>query len=268
MRQVYVPAGEFRMGSDAGDALAYDDERPKHVVLVSAFWMDETEVTNAHFAAFVNATGYETMAERTGEGLVFRPETGNWEAVPGADWQHPAGPDFGIAGMEAYPVGQMSWSDAAAYCAWAGRRLPTEAEWEKAARGVDERTYPWGDEPAAGDRLNFADRQLPVPWAEAEVDDGYLFFAPVGSYPAGASPYGALDMAGNAWEWVADYFDRNYYARSPYADPAGPESGQERGLRGGSWWTSARDARVTVRGEARDFPYDIYGFRCAEPARP
>jgi formylglycine-generating enzyme required for sulfatase activity len=158
----------------------------------------------------------------------------------------------------------MSWSDALAYCAWAGRRLPTEAEWEKAARGVDGRAFPWGDEPAAGHLLNYADQHLPVPWAAAEVDDGYRFFAPVGRYPAGASPYGALDLAGNAWEWVADFFDDRYYARSPYADPAGPETGVERVLRGGSWWTSARDARAAVRGEASDFPYDIYGFRCAE----
>jgi formylglycine-generating enzyme required for sulfatase activity len=266
MRQVYVPAGEFTMGSASGDALAHDDERPQHPVWVSAFWMDETEVTNAHFAAFAAATGYQSMAERTGEGLVFQVASGEWAAVPGADWRHPAGPASSISGLEAYPVGQMSWSDAAAYCAWAGRRLPTEAEWEKAARGVDGRPYPWGEALAAGHRLNFADRQLPVPWAQADVDDGYRFFAPVGTYPAGASPYGALDMAGNAWEWVADYFDRDYYARSPAADPAGPAEGSERVLRGGSWWTSARDARVTVRGEASDFPYDIYGFRCAQPA--
>ena len=266
MQQVYVPAGEFSMGSAGGDGLAYDDELPQHAVLVSAFWMDRTEVTNAHFAAFVTATGYDTMAERTGEGLVFQPAAGAWEAMRGADWQHPTGPAATIAGMDNYPVGQMSWSDAVAYCAWAGRRLPTEAEWEKAARGVDRRPYPWGDDPAGGRLLNFADRHMPVAWADAAVDDGYMFFAPVGTYPAGASPYGALDMAGNAWEWAADFFDDRYYARSPYADPGGPETGVEHVLRGGSWWTSARDARTTARGEASDFPYDIYGFRCAEPA--
>jgi formylglycine-generating enzyme required for sulfatase activity len=160
----------------------------------------------------------------------------------------------------------MSWSDAAAYCAWAERRLPTEAEWEKAARGANARPYPWGDAQASGDLLNYADRNMPVPWADEAEDDGYVFFAPVGSYPAGASPYGALDMAGNAWEWVADFIDNNYYARSPYADPTGPESGSEHVLRGGSWWTGARDVRTAARGEAADFPYDVYGFRCAEAA--
>jgi formylglycine-generating enzyme required for sulfatase activity len=266
MPQVYVPAGEFSMGAAAGDSLAYDDERPQHTVRLGAFWIDQTEVTNAHFGAFVAATGYATMAERTGEGKVFQLATGTWEDVTGADWQHPTGPESNLDGLEQYPVGQMSWSDAAAYCAWAGRRLPTEAEWEKAARGVDQRPYPWGDAPADGDRLNFADQHLPVEWAEAAVDDGYMFFAPVGTYPAGASPYGTLDMAGNAWEWVADFFDESYYARSPGTDPAGPEAGDEHVLRGGSWWTSSRDARTTARGEALDFPYDIYGFRCVEPA--
>jgi formylglycine-generating enzyme required for sulfatase activity len=266
MTQLYVPAGEFSMGSTAGDGLAYADEQPPHTVHLSGYWIDRTEVTNAQFAAFVAATGYATTAERAAEALVFQPETGAWEHTPGANWQHPTGPEASLDGLDDYPVGQMSWSDAGAYCAWAGRRLPTEAEWEKAARGVDQRPYPWGGQPPDGTLLNFADRHLAVGWADESADDGYQFFAPAGSYPAGASPYGALDMAGNAWEWVADFFDRDYYARSPASDPAGPETGDQHVLRGGSWWTSARDTRTSVRGEASDFPYDIYGFRCAQPA--
>jgi serine/threonine-protein kinase len=265
MPQVFVPAGEFRMGSTSADPLAYGDEMPRHLVLLGAYWIDQTEVTNARFALFVAATGYQTMAERTGQGEVFSTATGGWQTVPGADWRHPFGPETSVARPDD-PVGQVSWSDAGAYCAWAGRRLPTEAEWEKAARGEDGRRYPWGNRPPAGHWLNFADHSLEVAWADQNADDGYAFFSPAGAYPAGASPYGALDMAGNAWEWVADFADNNFYARSPYEDPRGPETGTEHVLRGGSWWARARDVRAAMRDSAGDFPYDVYGFRCAQTA--
>jgi formylglycine-generating enzyme required for sulfatase activity len=264
MVQVFVPEGEFERGSAAGDALGYDDERPAHRVWVDSFWIDRTEVTQAMFGAFVRATGFETYAEREGEGLVFSLETGEWEALPGADWTRPRGPGEAAEVLGEHPVGQMAWSDAAAYCEWAGRRLPTEAEWEKAARGTDGRRYPWGDEPPDESRVNLADLHLPVvDWADAAVDDGYAFSAPAGSYPAGASPYGALDMAGNIWEWVADWFAADYYAASPDRNPAGPATGAEHALRGGSWWSEARGVRAAVRDSAADFAYDNYGFRCA-----
>jgi len=266
MRQRYVPAGEFKMGSLASDRLSYGDERPQHRVFLDDYWIDETEVTNAMFARFVAATGFKTMAERQDNGQVFNLDTSGWEAVSGSDWRHPGGPDTSVTGMDRFPVGQMSWSDSNAYCAWAGRRLPTEAEWEKAARGDDARPYPWGSEPVDGSRLNFADVHLKVAWSNPAIDDGYTFESPAGHYPDGASPYGALDMAGNMWEWVADWNDARYYARSPDNNPPGPAAGQEHVLRGGSWWASARDVRTSMRDSAGDFPYDIYGFRCAQPA--
>ena len=213
MRQRFVPAGEFGMGSPASDPLAYSDEMPRHRVFLDAYWIDETEVTNSMFARFVADTGYKTTAEQLNNGQVFTLTTGAWEKVSGADWRHPGGPATDITSQDGFPVGQMSWSDSAAYCEWAGRRLPTEAEWEKAARGDDARPYPWGSEAAAGNRLNFADVNLKVDWADPAIDDGYALNSPAGHYPAGASPYGALDVAGNMWEWVADWNDARYYAR-------------------------------------------------------
>jgi formylglycine-generating enzyme required for sulfatase activity len=267
MRQRFVPAGEFRMGSLASDPLAYGDELPRHRVFLDAYWIDETEVTNAMFARFVAATGFKTMAENLDNGQVFMLATLAWETVSGTDWRHPRGPDTSITGMDSFPVGQMSWSDSAAYCQWAGRRLPTEAEWEKAARGDDARPYPWGNQPVAGNRVNFADVHLGVDWNDPSIDDGYTFNSPAGNYPDGASPYGALDMAGNMWEWVADWDDVHYYARSPAKNPPGPATGQEHVLRGGSWWASARNVRTALRDSAGDKPYDIYGFRCAQSAK-
>ena len=258
MVQVYVPAGEFTMGSEDGDY----DEKPVHTVYLDAYWLDQTEVSNAQFAQFVAATGHQTTAEQEGGGYTYT--TDGWNYTPGANWQRPQGPGSNLNGLDNHPVVLVSWPDATAYCEWAGRRLPTEAEWEKAARGTDERVYPWGNT-FDGNRLNYCDANCPFDtWKDGNVDDGYQFTAPVGSYPSGASPYGALDMAGNVWEWVADWYDERYYARSPARNPTGPTSGDFMVLRGGSWRDNRYNLRCATRGgNAPDVRFHDFGFRCA-----
>jgi serine/threonine-protein kinase len=275
---VYVPAGEFTMGSDDDDVeyalqlcskyrggdcerIWFEDEQPVHTVYLDAFYIDETEVTNAQFAAFVSATDYETDAEQTECGFIY--DGDEWNCVPGVDWQHPFGPDTDLVGRDEHPVVQVSWNDAKAYCEWAGARLPTEAEWEKAARGTDRRTYPWGNTFDSG-RVNFCDQNCEFGWKDTGADDGYAQTAPVGSYPQGASPYGALDMAGNVWEWVADWYGEGYYSQSPGRNPPGPDSSGYRVVRGSSWFHEANDVRGANRsGINPDVPGIYVGFRCA-----
>ncbi len=287
MEMVYVPAGEFLMGStssqvqdivrqcvEAGEKQDdcerwFGDETPQHTVYLDAFWIDKTEVTNAMFAKFVESEAYQTTAEKEGCGWVYLPDKKDWDCISGADWRHPRGPDSDLSGLDAHPVVLVSWFDAKAYCEWVGKRLPTEAEWEKAARGTDGRTYPWGNEwdVHTTKRLNFADKNADLDWSDREADDGYQYTAPVGSYPAGASPYGALDMAGNVWEWVADWYDANYYATSPSRNPTGPHSGDVRVLRGGSWHDIQDDVRSAPRyGYDPDLRGDDSGFRCVAPS--
>lgn len=276
MVQVYIPAGKFLMGSTRADIDIvmdacsdclpewFDHEMPQHKVYLDAFWIDQTEVTNAMFAQFAAETGYQTDAERIGAGIDFRLSTYDWAMTKGANWHHPHGPTSSIEGMENHPVVQMSGNDAEAYCAWAGRRLPTEAEWEKAARGTDGRSYPWGNEPPAGNLLNFADRNLNARESDNSVDDGYVFTAPVGSYPDGASPYGVFDMAGNVWERVIDWYGDTYYADSPARNPTGPSSGEYHLIRGGSWSRMARYVRAASRYRYRQLNRSSgLGFRCA-----
>ena len=224
---VYVPAGDFLMGSSDSDPDAGDNEKPQHTVYLDAFWIDRTEVTNAQYARCVAA------------GACDPPPTSSY--TRGSYYGNPAYDD--------YPVIYMSWFRADAYCRWAGKRLPTEAEWEKAARGTDGRIYPWGNASPDAACANYG----------SNVGDTTA----VGSYPAGASPYGALDMAGNVAEWVADWYDKDYYAVSPYANPTGPSSGTERVLRGGCW--VVRSVRSADRGAFFEpkFRYPNFGFRCA-----
>ncbi len=208
VEQLYVPGGSFMMGSASSEA----DERPIHSVTLDAYWIDRTEVTNRHFAAFVADTGHQTLAERQGSGHGFT--TNGWEPIDGASWRWPQGPGDGLEAQDDHPVMQVSWDDAGAYCAWAGGRLPTEAEWEYAARGPDAHTFPWGDGFDAT-RLNYCDRNCFLEWADGQGDDGFVLTAPVGSFPGGASWVGAVDMAGNVWEWTADWYDPEYYDVAP-----------------------------------------------------
>lgn len=259
---VFVPEGEFLMGSEEG--LAQDNEKPEHLVYLDAFWIYQHEVTNAQFAYFIEATGHQTTVEERGWSFVFDGNASVRE--DGAYWGAPEGPGSSIAGREDHPVVHMSWSDAHAYCEWAGGQLPTEAEWEKAARGIDGRLYPWGNTQITGDKANFCDVNCRYDWAESRQDDGYEGTAPVGSFPAGVSPYGALDMLGNVWEWVADWYDADYYSHSPYENPTGPASGEFRVKRGGSEGSVIWSLRVSSRfGLNPGAAGEDYGFRCAHP---
>ena len=269
MVMVQVLGGEFLMGARADERRAIDWEKPLHIVNLDSYWIDRTEVSNAMFAAFVAASSYVTDAEKAGVSYLTSGD-GRTETA-GADWQHPTGPSSGIAGVENHPVMHVSWNDAAAYCAWAGRRLPTEAEWEKAARGIDGRFYPWGDEfdsslVNADDEDQFDEYSVECSPAGC---DGFDVTSPVGSFEKGASPYGVLDMAGNLWEWVGDYYDEAYFSKSPADNPQGPSDGERRVLRGGSWMNNDWDMRTSYRyGREADHHSDRLGFRCAVSEMP
>jgi hypothetical protein len=187
---VLVPAGEFLMGSTLAD-----NQKPEHTVYVDAFYLDQYEVTWKQYQEF-KLLSRLTVSAGSGSG-------------------------------DNYPVVNVNWNDATAYCGWLGKRLPTEAEWEKAARGSGGRTYPWGNEAVDAGGIYRANYNT--------SSDGYSNVAPVGSFPAGVSPFGVYDMAGNVWEWVADWYDESYYSRSPGQNPKGPDSGSSRSFRGGSW---------------------------------
>ena len=267
MTMVFVPAGEFLMGSLESEPDADEHEKPQRTIYLDAFWIDQTEVTNAQFARFIAATGYRTDAQKVNLSPVYKLETNEWEEMRGANWQQPRGPDSSLDGLDDHPVVQVSWNDAKAYCQWAQRRLPTEAEWEKAARGTDGRRYPWGNTPLESNLINSADRSIEQKWASDRLDDGYRFTAPVGNYPDGASPYGALDMVGNVWEWVADIYDEDYYKEGPDENPQGATFGNYRIRRGGSWRNTQRLVRTTHRLWHNDWSRsDQVGFRCVRSA--
>ena len=256
----FIPEGEFLMGSESSDAWAH--EAPQHSVYLDSFWMYISEVTNAQFQKFVQDTGYRTTAEQRGGSYVYI--AGGWVEVDGASWTSPSGPGSTIDGRGSHPVIQMSWFDASAYCEWAGGHLPTEAEWEKAARGLDGKKYPWGDTNTVRGYANFCDKDCPFESADLDWNDGYAFTAPVGSYPSGSSPFGLLDMAGNAWEMVQDWYDENYYNQSPVKNPQGPTTGTRRVLRGGSWGNGEGPLRTSFRyWYDPENAFSFYGFRCS-----
>ncbi len=233
---VYVPQGSFLMGSPATDGSAYPDEMPQHSVTLDAFWIDRTEVTNGEYAQCAKAKACPPPARITSNVHDLY---------------------YGNATFADYPVLWVNWDDANAYCQWAGRRLPTEAEWEKAARGTDGRIYPWGNTPPDPTLLNFNHAN--------KVKD----IVQVGSYPNGASPYGALDMAGNVFEWVADWYGVKYYGQSPDQNPKGPDTGTQRVLRGGSWQYDAAGVRSAYRYQSDPSVSSYeFGFRCVTNQAP
>ena len=238
---VHVPAGEFLMGTSAEDAAELlrahktwkaawlADEQPQHTVYLDGYWIYQNDVTVAQFRKFCQATGRKMPA-----------------LLP------TSGPE--------YPMVNVSWDDAAAYADWAGARLPSEAEWEKAARGTDGRRYPWGNFFAAGKCHNYAE-------TDTKKTGEHERTAPVGSYPDGDSPYGIHDMAGNVWQWCADWYADDYYKNAPARNPRGPEVGEMHVLRGGSWGSSSISVRSAGRHkDAPDATYHDGGFRCAMSA--
>ncbi len=261
MEMIYIPAGEFEMGCKASQCQG--DDLPPHTVRLDAFWMDQTEVTNAMYATYTKATGYKTVAEDQyfGSGVVY--VNNDWRSIKGANWKHPEGPDNNIDGKENDPVVQLSWEEASDYCSWAGERLPTEAEWEYAAGSNDGRLYPWGNMYPSGELANFADINFLSDYSDIQIDDGYRFTAPVGSYPSGITVLGLLDMAGNVAEWVSDIYDEKYYEVSPADNPVGPAAGEYGVARGGSFAETGyylmTSARLTPR--RADMFFDL-GFRC------
>jgi formylglycine-generating enzyme required for sulfatase activity len=252
---VFVPAGEFAMGSEE----LGDDERPVHRVYLDEFWIDRYEVTNGQFARFVASTGYQTEAEKRGWGWVWKGS--EWEEIEGANWRHPRGPGSSIEGKVDHPVILTSWSDADAYCRWAGKRLPSEAQWEKAARGPFDPQQ--SGDPEHGQRYAWGNEFDSAKANTKESEQGDT--TPVGNFsPQGDSPYGASDMTGNVWEWVADWYDSDYYSQSPSANPSGPVTGIYKILRGGSWLFDEVYARTPFRYNIRpDYTYDFAGFRCS-----
>jgi formylglycine-generating enzyme len=256
---VLISGGTFLMG----DNREMHYEGPAHEVTLKPFWIDKREVTIAEFAKFVEATGYKTDAESAGWSVAFDVKSGDWKKTEWASWKHPEG--RGSNTLPDQPVTQVSWNDALAYARWAGKRLPTEAEWECAARGgLVGKKYAWGDELNPGGRMmaNWWQGEFPSLNAKA---DGYVALAPVGRFPPNG--YGLYDMIGNVWEWCADWFDESYYTKSSRDNPTGPPDGSERVIRGGSWLCSetfCSNYRPAARSHATpNSAMNNLGFRCA-----
>ncbi len=235
---VLVPAGSFPMGVPAGDRDGDRDEYPRHEVYLDAFYIDKYEVTNGRYLAFVKATGHRVPQNPQ------NPTRNLWQGVAISE------------SLTDRPVVNVDWYDAEAYCQWAGKRLPTEAEWEKAAKGTEDRRFPWGNVEPTAKHLNYNQQWI-----------GEKTLMPVGSYEAGKSPYGAYDMAGNVWEWVADWYDPTYYEKSPAKNPKGPETGTHKVLRSSGWQVETPLVRIFTRVKSDPtIRNESTGFRCAKDA--
>ncbi|MDI5963777.1 formylglycine-generating enzyme family protein [Streptantibioticus silvisoli] len=278
---VPLPGGTFLMGTQDAEGFAEDGEGPVRPVTLRPFSIDAYAVSNERFARFVADTGHVSEAERFGWSFVFAgflpaalrrgaarpPQAPWWCGVPGASWRTPFGPGSGLDGLADHPVAHVSWADAAAYCRWAGGRLPTEAEWEYAARGgLDQRRYPWGDEltPGGEHRCNIWQGHFPT---KNTALDGYPGTAPVDAFAPNG--FGLFNMAGNVWEWCADRWTTDHTARRR-TDPAGPASGANRVMRGGSYLchrSYCNRYRVAARtSNTPDSTTGNLGFRCARDA--
>ncbi len=311
---VWIPGGEFTMGSDSD--LAWPEEKPAHRVRVDGFYMDETDVTNAQFRKFVEATGYVTTAEKPVDveeilrqvppgtprpapemlvpgAMVFTPTKGAvpltgaqayrawWKWTPGANWRHPEGPNSSIDGKDDYPVVHVSWFDATAYAKWAGKRLPTEAEWEFAARGgLDAKPYVWGDDKPTDTNIHANIWQGDFPYRNTAAD-GYAGTSPVKTFPANG--YGLYDMAGNVWQWCNDWYQVDLYRQRAGAgvvdNPTGPEKSSDprqpytplRVQKGGSFLCCdsycTRYRPGARHGCSPDTGMSHMGFRCVKAAQ-
>ena len=279
-----IPGGSFTMGGDEPDAFPGDGEGPVRTVELRPFYIDTTCVSNAQFAAFVKSTGYVTEAEQFGWSYVFHlllalqarnhimqgtvPQAPWWLAVEGATWRAPEGPGSTFANRQNHPVVHVSWNDAVAYCTWAGKRLPTEAEWEMAARGGLERTqFPWGNDltPRGKHRCNIWQGEFPI---VNTADDGYLGTAPVTAFAPNA--YGLYNTSGNVWEWCSDWWSTTWHADAcsdTRVNPHGPLSGTDKVTRGGSYLCHASYCnRYRVAARTHNTPESStghIGFRCA-----
>ncbi len=236
---VLIPEGSFPMGVPHGDRDGGRDEYPRHDVFVSHFYIDKFELTNGRYLEFVKATNHR---------IPQNPKNATRNL-----WQG----DTIAESLIDRPVINVDWADAQAYCQWAGKRLPTEAEWEKAAKGTADRRFPWGNVEPTNKHLNFNQQWI-----------GEKTLMPVGSYEAGKSPFGVYDMAGNVWEWVNDWYDAKYYEKSPAKNPTGPETGTKRVLRGSGWQNETPTVRIFTRVDSDPtIRNESTGFRCAMDAR-
>ncbi|MED5580315.1 MAG: formylglycine-generating enzyme family protein [Nitrospinota bacterium] len=248
---VFIPSGSFVIGSNNGDG----DERPKRQIYVNSFWIDQHELSVGKFARFVIQTRHQTTAERKGWSWVWdsslKKGKGWWRKEKGVNWKKPQGISSDWKKMPDQPVSHVTWFDADSYCKWAGRELPTEAQWERAARGDEERMFPWGNE------RNAKNANL------KGTKDGFDGVSPVGSFPQGASVFGVLDMSGNVWEWVSDWYASTHYQKMKLKNPSGPLKGKKKVIRGASWGSKLLWSRVSNRySRNRNYRNNKIGFRC------